>query len=161
MEREGLSLLDAQNFMTIATICADGSPQASTVAYVNERFAVYFLISRTSRKFRNITADGRVSIAVRSDASEPREIMALSMSARSFEARDEPCRLQMLSRLSERHPGYFDLEKLDFDRAVLFQAAPILISIIDFSLGLGHAEAVRAGGDGHVERIVGQADDRG
>jgi hypothetical protein len=161
MEREGLSLLGEQKYMTIATVCAEGWPQASTVAYVNERFNVYFLISRTSRKFKNMTADGRVSIAVRSDVTIPSMIKGLSMSARAYEVRDEPYRSRILSKLSMRHPGFFDVKTIDFSTSALFQATPIIVSIIDYAQSLGHADILTVGADGLVEMTANQPDNWG
>lgn len=161
MEREGLSLLAEQKYMTIATVCADGWPQASTVAYVNERFNVYFLISRTSRKYKNITADGRVSIAVRSDVTLPAMIKGLSMSARSYEVRDEPYRSRFLGKLSVRHPGFFDVKSIDFDTSALFQATPIIVSVIDYAQNLGHSDILTVGADGMVEMTANQPDNWG
>jgi len=41
-----LALLDQHRIMTVATVRADGWPQATTVGYVNEGLTLYFLYRR-------------------------------------------------------------------------------------------------------------------
>jgi hypothetical protein len=72
------------------------------------------------------------------------------MSARAFECRDKPYRSDMLARLGERHPGYFDAMTLDMSRSALIRALPQLVSIVDYSKGLGHSEIVTVGAGGAV-----------
>jgi nitroimidazol reductase NimA-like FMN-containing flavoprotein (pyridoxamine 5'-phosphate oxidase superfamily) len=151
MAYKAMAILDRHSIMTIATLRPDGWPQATTVGYVNEGMMLYFLISRTSQKFKNITADDRVSIAIASEAALPSQIEGLSMSATVSESRDEPYRSQILSKLSARHPGYFDPKTLDMTKSALFRASPEIISVVDFSKGLGHAETVTVGAEQIVE----------
>ena len=137
--------------MTIATNRADGWPQATIVGYVNAGLIPYFLISRSSQKFKNITADDRVSITVGSEPGVASTIEGLSMAAKAWEVRDEPYLSQMLAKLSARHPGYFDPKSLDMKASALIRALPQYISVVDFSKGLGHAELISVG----PEQIVG------
>jgi nitroimidazol reductase NimA-like FMN-containing flavoprotein (pyridoxamine 5'-phosphate oxidase superfamily) len=43
IRRKILTLLDQHRIMTIATLRADGWPQATTVGYVNDGLTLYFL----------------------------------------------------------------------------------------------------------------------
>ena len=88
MQTKAISILDRHGVMALATVRPDGWPQATMVSYVNDEFTLYFLISRTSQKFRNIDADDRVSIAIGTEASEPKSIEGLSMAACACEVPD-------------------------------------------------------------------------
>jgi len=141
------SVLNQHSVMALATARPDGWPQATMVCYVNDGLAVYFLISRTSQKFANIARDGRVSIAIGSDARLPSQIKGLSMAAEVFEVRDEPYRSEVLAKLSARHPDYFDAAAFDMSGSALMRALPRIISVVDFSRGLGHTEALSIGAE--------------
>jgi len=147
MIASALSVLNQHSTLVLATLRADGWPQATTVCYVNDGLAVYFLISRTSQKFANIARDGRVSIAIGDSARLPSQIRGLSMAAEAFEVRDDPYRSEVLVKLSVRHPDYFDPATFDKTGSALMRALPRIISVVDFSRGLGHAEGMSVGAD--------------
>lgn len=161
MQDKLMSILDAHGVMTVATLRQDGWPQATMVGYVRRDLVLYFLVSRTSQKFRNIEADDRISVAIGAEANMPASISGVSMSARAFECRDEPYRSEMLAKLSERHPGYFDAKTLDMGQSALFRALPEVVSIIDFSKGLGHSDVVTVGADDLVEMTAVRPDNWG
>jgi hypothetical protein len=161
MEDAITSILEGHGVMTLATLRPDGWPQATTVSYVSKHLILYFLISRTSQKFRNITADDRVSIAIASEPQAAANIQGLSMSARAIESRDEPYRSEMLARLSQRHPGYFDASALDMGQSALIRALPSIIAVVDYSKGLGHSEIVTVGAGETVEMTASRPDDWG
>jgi nitroimidazol reductase NimA-like FMN-containing flavoprotein (pyridoxamine 5'-phosphate oxidase superfamily) len=142
-----LSVLNQHSILALATVRPDGWPQVTTVCYVNDGLAIYFLISRTSQKFANMARDGRVSIAIGDDARLPSQIKGLSMAAEAFEVRDEPYRAQALNKLSARHPDYFDPATFDMAGSALMRALPRIISVVDFSRGLGYSEALSVGAD--------------
>jgi hypothetical protein len=50
---EILSILNAADEMTVATIRPDGYPQATTVNYVSDGFAIYFGCAAECQKVRN------------------------------------------------------------------------------------------------------------
>jgi nitroimidazol reductase NimA-like FMN-containing flavoprotein (pyridoxamine 5'-phosphate oxidase superfamily) len=161
MEDKILAILQQRRVMAVATLRSDGWPQATMVSYVNRGVVLYFLISRTSQKFKNISADDRVSIAIGADAAVPAQIEGLSMAARAIELRDEPYRSQMLAELSARHPGYFDAATLDMKASALIRALPEIISVVDFSKGLGHEDYVTVGADEVVEMTAVRQDNWG
>lgn len=128
--------------MALATNRPDGWPQVTTVSYVNAALILYCLISRTRQKFANIGLDTRVAVCIGSQAASPGAIEGLSLSARAREVSEEPFRNDMLKRLSARHPGYFEPEQLDLSGSALIRPRPQVISIVDFSNGLGHCDCV-------------------
>jgi nitroimidazol reductase NimA-like FMN-containing flavoprotein (pyridoxamine 5'-phosphate oxidase superfamily) len=74
-----LELLDQHRLMTVATNRPDGWPQATTVGYVNDGLALYFLCAPQSQKAQNLGRDDRVSLTIDHDASDPMAITGLSM----------------------------------------------------------------------------------
>jgi nitroimidazol reductase NimA-like FMN-containing flavoprotein (pyridoxamine 5'-phosphate oxidase superfamily) len=147
MSASALTVLDQHGIMALATTRPDGWPQATVVCYVNDGLAIYFLISRKSQKFANIARDPRVSIAIGGEAHLPDEIRGLSMAADVSEVRDEPYRSQVLVKLSHRHPDYFDAATFEMAGSALMRALPHIMSVVDFSRGLGHAEALSVGAE--------------
>lgn len=147
MHRKAIEILERHGVMALATVRPDGWPQATMVGYVNDELTLYFLISRTSQKFHNLAADDRVSIAIGSAPADAAGIQGLSMAAHAWEVRDEPYRARFTGRLLERHPGYFEPTHIDFAASALMRARPFIVTIVDFSQGLGHADVITVGGD--------------
>src|SRR5574339_1069772 len=76
-----LGLLDSHRIMTVATLRPDGWPQATTVGYVNEGFALYFLCGLDSQKAANLARDDRVSLTIDHDTADLMAITGLSVAA--------------------------------------------------------------------------------
>jgi len=151
MQEKILSILSRHGLMTLATNRPDGWPQATSVSYMHQGLFIYFLISRSSEKFANLAADDRVSISIASSSPNPSQFEGLSMSARAVEPRDEPYRSEILQRMRTRHPGYFDTNASDMTRSAIFRALPEVITIVDFSKGLGHSDVVTVNADQSLE----------
>ena len=71
MEQKAVDILNRYRLMALATLRADGWPQATMVSYANEGLLLYFIISRQSQKYANINRDSRVSIVVGRDFEDP------------------------------------------------------------------------------------------
>jgi pyridoxine/pyridoxamine 5'-phosphate oxidase len=72
-----LDLLKTHDKMTVATLRADGFPQATTVNYVNEGLVIYFGCSARSQKAGNIERDDRVSLAIDHEYADWSKIQGL------------------------------------------------------------------------------------
>ena len=83
IRRKILGVLDAHRIMTIATLRADGWPQATTVGYVNDGLSLYFLCGLDSQKAQNLARDDRVSLTIDHDTPDIMAITGLSMAARA------------------------------------------------------------------------------
>jgi nitroimidazol reductase NimA-like FMN-containing flavoprotein (pyridoxamine 5'-phosphate oxidase superfamily) len=98
IRRKIVTLLDQHRIMTIATLRADGWPQATTVGYANEGLMLYFLCAPDSQKAANLARDDRVSLTIDHDTPRVMEITGLSMAAprgwkrRTCSAGSRPCR---------------------------------------------------------------------
>ena len=142
MLQPAIEILDAHRQMAISTVRADGWPQTTIVGYANEGWTFYFLIFRSSQKFDNIRRDGRISIAVSSDSASLGEIKAVFAGAHASEITDPGERTRAWRLLTERHPNLSDFGMPDNAETALMRAACEHVSVLDYSKGIGHTEAV-------------------
>ena len=142
--RKILSILEAHRIMTIATLRADGWPQATTVGFANEGLNLYFLCGLDSQKARNIARDNRVSITVDHDSSEVMEITGLSMAARCEPVLDRAEGERIMRLLVARYsPQKLPTPELPKPEEVrLFRVKPEVISVVDYAQGFGHTDLV-------------------
>lgn len=142
MKEPGLEILDSNRLMAISTVRPDGWPQTTIVGYANAGFAIYFMIFRSSQKFANIRHDNRVSIAMAREPKELGETTAVYAGALAFEV-TEPAEMEQAWRmLVERHPNLADFEPPDNTQTALMRADCKHVSVLDYSKGLGHTEAL-------------------
>ena len=141
-----LTLLDQHRNMTIATLRPDGWPQATTVGYANDGLTIYFLCGLDSQKARNIELDNRVSLTIDDDTPEVMEITGLSMAARAHAVTDRAEAEQALRLLMLKYPEQKSLPLSvpmpTADTVRIFRLTPIVISVLDYTKGFGHADLV-------------------
>jgi nitroimidazol reductase NimA-like FMN-containing flavoprotein (pyridoxamine 5'-phosphate oxidase superfamily) len=142
MEQPAITILNANQIMSIATVRPDGWPQNTIVGYANEGFRLYFLIYRTSQKFKNIAHDDRVSIAVGHEPTELSDVKAVYAGCKASEVTDlgEKSRAWML--LAARHPSLTDLAPPQTDEVATMVAECRYVSVLDYSKALGHTESL-------------------
>lgn len=130
-----LRILDDNRTLTLATLRADGWPQATVVGYVHEDLTLYFVVSRQSQKLANLRRDPRASLAVGHPPEASREVCGLSMAVRIEEV-DDPDEIERLNKLvAARYPGVLVFAPRTASSAVL-RAKPQLISLVDEREGL-------------------------
>ena len=137
-------LLDAHRIMSIATLRPDGWPQVTTVGYVNEGLLLYFLCGLRSQKALNLARDSRVSLSIDHDTPDLMQITGLSMAARAEAVLDLDEANRVLQRLPSKYP---DSPPLPFPMPTatdvrIFRVRPMVISVLDYSLGFGHTDQV-------------------
>jgi nitroimidazol reductase NimA-like FMN-containing flavoprotein (pyridoxamine 5'-phosphate oxidase superfamily) len=139
-----LKLLDQHRIMTIATLRSDGWPQATTVGYANEGLTIYFLCEPDSQKAANLARDDRVSLTIDHDPPLVMEITGLSMAAHARMVTDPTEAEKALRLLMLKYPQQNSLPlPMPEPRAVLiFRVSPKVISVLDYSKGLGHIDRV-------------------
>jgi len=145
MEHEAITILDSHRTMAISTVRPDGWPQTTIVGYANEGFDIFFLIFRSSQKFANIQHDDRVSIAVGEEPADLRQIKAVYAGAHAAELTDPTQRDYAWRLLTERHPNLAGFERPDPSETALLRATCRFVSVLDYSLGFGHTEALTLG----------------
>lgn len=142
MEQPAITILNANRIMTIATVRPDGWPQATIVGYANEGFRLYFLIYRTSQKFANITNGNRVAVTVGHEPSELSQIKAVYAGCNVREVTDRGERSRAWMLLAKRHPNLTDLAPPETAEVATMVAECRYLSVLDYSQGLGHTEAL-------------------
>lgn len=142
MEQPAITILNANRIMSIATVRADGWPQATIVGYANEGFRLYFLIYRTSQKFENISRDDKVAITVGQEPSDLRSIKAVYAGCRVREVTDLRERSHAWMLLAERHPNLTDLAPPEAADVATMAAECRYVSVLDYTQGLGHTESI-------------------
>jgi nitroimidazol reductase NimA-like FMN-containing flavoprotein (pyridoxamine 5'-phosphate oxidase superfamily) len=142
MLQPAIEILDSHRQMAISTVRPDGWPQTTIVGYANDGWTLYFLIFRGSQKFANIERDDRVSIAVSSDASSLGQIKAVYAGAHAGEVTGEAERERAWQLLVQRHPNLEDFGVPSDAETALMRATCKHVSVLDYSKGIGHAEAL-------------------
>jgi nitroimidazol reductase NimA-like FMN-containing flavoprotein (pyridoxamine 5'-phosphate oxidase superfamily) len=139
-----LTLLDQHRIMTVATLRPDGWPQATTVGYVNEGLALYFLCGLDSQKARNLALDNRISLTIDHDTANLMTITGLSMAARADAVDDRAEAEKVLRMLPLKYPDAppLPMKMPSPDEIRLFRVTPTVISVLDYSKGFGHTDIV-------------------
>lgn len=142
MLQPAIEILDAHRSMAVSTVRPDGWPQTTVVGYANNGWTVYFLIFRESQKFANIEHDNRISIAISGDPSYLGDIKAVYAGAHASEVTDAGERTFALQLLLQRHPNLADFGPPDQAETALMRAVCKHVSVLDYSKGIGHTEAL-------------------
>lgn len=142
MEQPALQILNDNRIMSIATVRPDGWPQSTIVGYANDGWRLYFLIYRTSQKFENIRHENRVSVSIGPEPRTLREIKAVYAGCHAAEVTDLKERSRAWDLLAERHPNLTDLAPPRNDDVATMVAECRHVSVLDYSHGLGHTEAI-------------------
>jgi nitroimidazol reductase NimA-like FMN-containing flavoprotein (pyridoxamine 5'-phosphate oxidase superfamily) len=141
-----LGLLDTHRIMTVATLRADGWPQATTVGYVNEGMTIYFLCGLDSQKARNLARDNRLSLTIDHDTPDLMQITGLSMAAYAHPVRDRAEAERVLRMMPQKYPDAPPLPPAikmpDPDEIRIFRVEPVVISVLDYTKGFGHTDLV-------------------
>jgi nitroimidazol reductase NimA-like FMN-containing flavoprotein (pyridoxamine 5'-phosphate oxidase superfamily) len=161
MEIKAIEILDANRTMAIATVRPDGWPQNTIVGYANDGLLVYFLISRKSQKLANIARDHRVAIAIGHEPGDLHELKAVYAAAEASEVTDSQQRDHAWHLLMERHPNLATFEQPAVSEAAMMRAACRYLSILDFSKGLGHTDALTVAPGGVTQMEPARDDDWG
>jgi len=139
LEARILELLDEHKTMAVATLRADGWPQATLVGYVHHGLDLYFVVAAGSQKAANITHDGRVSIALGHEA--PTRLRGLSMAALAEVVTDLAEIEAIDALLADRYAGQAPFSPRATN-SVLIRATPTIVSIIDVGKGPGEPQLV-------------------
>lgn len=144
IQRKILDLLDQHRIMTVATLRPDGWPQATTVGYVNEGLAIYFLCGLDSQKANNLARDDRVSLTIDHDTADIMAITGLSMAAHAKPVLDRTEAARLLAMFPLKYPEQITLPMpMPAPEDVrIFRIDPTVISVLDYSKGFGHTDLV-------------------
>jgi nitroimidazol reductase NimA-like FMN-containing flavoprotein (pyridoxamine 5'-phosphate oxidase superfamily) len=145
LKKKILTLLDQHRIMTIATLRPDGWPQATTVGYVYEGLALYFLCGLDSQKAANLARDDRVSVTIDHDTSDLMAITGLSMAAHAKAVADPAEAAKVLRMLPLKYPEQVAPLPVPMptpEDVRIVRVTPAVISVLDYSKGFGHTDLV-------------------
>ncbi|HVU29661.1 MAG TPA: pyridoxamine 5'-phosphate oxidase family protein [Sphingomicrobium sp.] len=142
MEQPALQILNDNRIMSIATVRPDGWPQSTIVGYANEGWRLYFLVYRTSQKFHNISLDDRISVSIGHEPRELHDIKAVYAGCRARELTETKEKSHAWQLLAARHPNLTDLAPPQDDAVATMVAECRHVSVLDYSIGLGHSESL-------------------
>jgi len=138
LERD-LVLIKTHDKMTIATLRANGFPQATTVN------VIYFGCSARSQKVDNIERDDRVSLAIDHEYADWSKIQGFSMGGIAERVSD----IQDIERIGElftrKFPQLSGFRPEDLLGTAFFRVTPKVISVIDYTKGFGRSELIELG----------------
>jgi PPOX class probable F420-dependent enzyme len=101
-----IEILNGKNFATVATVMADGSPEATLVWIETDGTYIYFNTAMHRLKARNLQRDPRVAIVVYNCSEPYSEVLAIKGRVELiFEGADE--HIDNLSRMYEDKPFAF------------------------------------------------------
>lgn len=153
LQRKAVDILSRCKDMTIATVRPDGFPQATVVSFVHDGLLLYFGCGAASQKAQNISRDPRVSVAVTEPGEDWMKIRGLSMAA-TAEQVTVAAELEEIGRLFwRRFPQLSGIQPPEGAALRLFRVRPKIISILDYSLGFGHADLVTVEADDIAETL--------
>jgi nitroimidazol reductase NimA-like FMN-containing flavoprotein (pyridoxamine 5'-phosphate oxidase superfamily) len=161
VENRAVHILGAHDVMAISTLRPDGWPQTTFVGYTNDNFSIYFSIFRSSQKFANISGNDRVSIAVRNDATDLRNVEAVYAGAHATEVTEARERQHAWQLLQLRHPKLRGFEPFDISDVALMRADCKYVSVLDYPQGLGHTETFTINDDGTASPVDSRKDEWG
>lgn len=123
-------VLRGHRVMTIATLRADGWPQATVVNYAADGLRLYFVVSTQSQKLANLRRDPRASIAI--GGGLPGRPLGLSLAVQVSEVA-QPSELRAIGDKlwSERRGEGFTPHPAT-SGSVLLMADPSIVSLIDY-----------------------------
>jgi len=143
LRNEILSILAGANDLTLATVCPDGYPRATTVSYAHEGLAVYFGCSEHSQKAQNIARNPKVSFTVNLPYAIWSEIRGISAAGRAH-CLTNPQELESAGHLLlQKFPeGVAEYAPSGLEGIALFRIVPEVISLLDYRKGFGHTDLV-------------------
>lgn len=139
-----LNLIESHNVLTLATLCADGWPQANTVGYANAGTTLFVATGSDSQKVRNIRANGKASLTLNSAVPDWGALRGLSMAA-AAEVIESRADIQQAARLlKKKFPALAEFSDLERDSGWAFlRIVPKIVSVIDYTKGFGHTVLVK------------------
>jgi nitroimidazol reductase NimA-like FMN-containing flavoprotein (pyridoxamine 5'-phosphate oxidase superfamily) len=157
----GAMLAEAKD-LTLATLRPDGWPQATTVGFVADGLLLYFACWEKGQKARNIAGDERVSFTVTLPYETWQQIRGLSGAGRAQRVTDGEELRRIGAAMAERFPELAEAAPGGVDsmpEAALFRIRPVVLSVLDYSKGLGHTELAADLGDELPLDVVEEADE--
>lgn len=135
-------ILASTNEMTLATLCADGSPHASTVSFANDGLLLFVAIALDSHKAHEIREDGRVSLTVNAPFKEWHDIQGLSIQGVASMIDWPRGQIAASAVLLKKLPTYALLvgksPPVPWPGMVFVKIVPTVLMLLDYTKRFGH-----------------------
>ncbi|MDX2274854.1 MAG: pyridoxamine 5'-phosphate oxidase family protein [Hyphomonadaceae bacterium] len=135
-----VAILDAGADLTIATVRADGYPQATTVSYASEGLNIYFGTWTKSQKALNLAKCDKVSATIDLPYQDWSQIRGLSLGGRARRVADPAEMAKVGALMFKKFPQLGAFVQADNAEMALFRIDAEVFSILDYSKGFGHTE---------------------
>jgi hypothetical protein len=142
-------ILEAAHEMTLATVRPDGFPQATTVSFVNIGLDIFFGCREQSQKALNLARNRKVSIAISLPYDAWHQISGLSMGGTAERLRSGRGAEKVSRLLLEKSPETVFFAPYGMVGVAFFKIVPKVITVLDYSKGVGHATYVDVTSSGH------------
>jgi len=132
-----LEVLRSHHVMTLATIRADGYPQATIVNYVHDGLTLYFATDAASQKAGNIRLNNKVSVAIASQTEDFFKLLSVSLSGLATRLLEKETAEDVSLRLFRALPQSKRYVPQDPKELAVFSITPVAISLVDYASGFG------------------------
>jgi uncharacterized protein YhbP (UPF0306 family) len=134
--------LAAHTTLTLATVGADGRPQAAPLFFAEaEDLSLVFISEKKSRHSRNIARDGRVAATIYADGQQWQTIKGLQMEGECRALSGQEAKEARATYLA-KYPfiGENKLLAAMLPLVAFYRLSPAWLRLIDNSQGFGHKE---------------------
>jgi general stress protein 26 len=144
-----LGIYERQSEISLATVRADGWPQANVVDIWNLGLMLYFQSYEASSKVQNIERDSRVSLTVTPFFKDFGEMQGLTMAARAEKVTDKTEIGDLYHLFLKRLPHMKQFSEYEEDTAypasgvAVYRLRPVMGCVLDFTKGYGHWDYVQ------------------
>jgi general stress protein 26 len=143
-EQSILKELKRNRVLTLATVRADGFPQATVVTFAHDGLTLYVSADATSQKARNIRRNGKVSAAMGRDHRDWSKITGLSLGGTARVLRTAADIERARACLTKRFPQLKQFGEADGYKGWAFiEITPQVVSVLDYRKGFGSTQLVR------------------
>jgi pyridoxine/pyridoxamine 5'-phosphate oxidase len=122
-----IDMMQAVNHMTLATIRADGFPQATTVTFANDGLNILFGCREHSQKAANLMRNQKVSAAISLPFTTWDQIRALSIGGIAHRITDKSEAMAISRVLLQRSPESAEFAQYAMVGVALFKIVPKVI----------------------------------
>lgn len=139
IKKEILSYLKGHLYSNLATLNSDDPEQAhvSTVAYVNDGFALYFATSVKSQKFVNMEKNPKVALSIDEDVADWMKITGLQIEGETEVVKEDHLPF-VFGIYSEKYPIIKSLPANPDYRFI--KITPRKVWMIDYRKGFAHRD---------------------
>jgi general stress protein 26 len=145
LQKAIVNYLETHRHCTLATVREDGSPQASTVSYVNDGLKIYFMTDPSSAKAKNIEFCPEVALAITEDYLDWDEIKAVQLAGTVEWIADEAELSQVQRMFADKFPQvnkYLSPYGVSIEQIPFLRVGPKIINFLDYSKGFNHWETI-------------------